>query len=198
MLPHSDIHQIQTSTICWGCFLFPIVWFGALCFCKSSAHMCEGLFLGIQSYFIDHHVCFFTNSMQFLSLLVCNLPWCQGWWFLQCSFIIQNHLNYLEFLVFTSEFKNFSFFFFSFWFRWSFAICVYVFRGHLCGPSYAGNSRPTRTCASGPIRWLAREVVLKGRRLLPLLIPFGLFFWQLNSPFVSQSWITKTVVYTDH
>lgn len=30
-----------------------------------------------------------------------------------------------------------------------------------------------------PIRWLAREAVLKGRRFLPLLIPFILFFWQL-------------------
>lgn len=36
--------------------------------------------------------------------------------------------------------------------------------GHLCGPIYSGNSRPTRTRASGPIQMAREEVFLKKGR----------------------------------
>lgn len=56
---------------------------------------------------------------------------------------------------------------FSFWFHWSFAICVYGFRGHLCGPSYSGNSRPTRTCASGPDQMAGKGGGVEGQEAPP-------------------------------
>ena len=50
---------------------------------KSSDHKCVVLFLGLQFYSIDQHVCLCTNTMQFLSLLLCSTAWGLGWWFFQ-------------------------------------------------------------------------------------------------------------------
>jgi hypothetical protein len=46
----------QTSTIYWRCFLFSLVCFWHHCQ-GSSDHKCIVLFLGLQFYFIDQHVC---------------------------------------------------------------------------------------------------------------------------------------------
>ena len=42
-----------------------------------------GLYLGLQFYSIDLPTCLYTNTKQFLSLLLCNTAWGQGWWFPQ-------------------------------------------------------------------------------------------------------------------
>ena len=45
-----------TSTICWKCCLFPIVWFW-LFWERSGDHRCVGLFLGLQFCSIEQPVC---------------------------------------------------------------------------------------------------------------------------------------------
>lgn len=63
---------------------------------------------------------------------------------------------------------------FSFWFRWSFAV-LFMGLGAICADQATrGIPDPPRHVPVAPIRWLAREAVLKGRRLLPLLIPLAL------------------------
>lgn len=85
---------------------------------------------------------------------------------------------------------------FSFWFRWSFAVCVYGFRGHLCGPSYSGNSRPTRTCASGPDQMAGKGGGVEGQEAPPTVDPIASFLlttylWCLKAEFPRQ-WETLT------
>ena len=74
-----------TSTIYWRWCLCPIVWFLLVCW-RSSVHKGVGLFLGLQFYSIDQPVCLCTNTIWFLSLLLCTIAWGQGWWFPQKFF----------------------------------------------------------------------------------------------------------------
>ena len=47
---------------------------------------CVGSFLGLQFCSIDLPVCHYTNTMQFLSQLLCSTAWGQAWWFHQRFF----------------------------------------------------------------------------------------------------------------
>jgi hypothetical protein len=71
-----------TSTTYWRCFFCSIVYFWYLGQ-RSSDHKCVVLILDLQFYSIDQHVCLCTNTMQFLSLLLCSTAWGLGWWFFQ-------------------------------------------------------------------------------------------------------------------
>jgi hypothetical protein len=66
------------STICWKCCLFSTGWFYLPCQ-RSSDHRCVGSFLGLQFYSIDSPTYHWTNTIQFLSLLLCSTAWGQGW-----------------------------------------------------------------------------------------------------------------------
>lgn len=78
--------------------------------------------------------------------------------------------------------------------------------GHLCGPIYSGNFRPTRTCANGPNSDGKGGVILEEgwrHQLLINTIHSSLpitFYQDINGmasdilPLVSQSYISMTVV----
>lgn len=75
-----------TSTICCKWCLFSTRWFWLLCQ-RSNDQRCVGLFLDLQIYSIDLPACVCTNTLQFLSLLLCSsIAWGQGWWFPQKFF----------------------------------------------------------------------------------------------------------------
>ena len=101
-------HPVRPAPFIKDVFSFSIVWFCLLCQ-KSSFYRCVGLFLGLSFNSIDQSVCFYTNTMQFLSLLLCSkvrdgdTP--------SCSFIVKNCFHYSVFLAFPDEFENCSFMF---------------------------------------------------------------------------------------
>ena len=71
---HSSTYKHQAPLV-KDVFIFSTVWFCLL-----------GIFLSLQFDSIDQSVCFCTNTMQFLSLLLCSTAWGQGWWFLSKFF----------------------------------------------------------------------------------------------------------------
>ena len=95
---------------------FSIVYFWRLCQ-RSSDGNCVVLFLGLQFYFIDQHVCLCMNTMQFLSLLLCSKLEVRDGDSTSCSFIVKNCFHYSGFcflffvfcFAFPDEFENCSF-----------------------------------------------------------------------------------------
>ena len=71
-----------------GVFLFLHILFTICCpVCqRSNDHRCEGSYLCLQFYVIDLPTCHCTNTMQFLSLLLCSVVWGQAQRFLQKFF----------------------------------------------------------------------------------------------------------------
>ena len=64
---------------------FPTGWFYLLCR-RSSDHRCVGSYLSLQFYSNYLPVCLCTNTMKFLSQLLCIPAWGQWWWFHQKFF----------------------------------------------------------------------------------------------------------------
>lgn len=75
---------------------------------------------------------------------------------------------------------------------------VFMGLGAICADQATrGIPGPPGHVPVAPIRWLAREAVLKGRRLLPLLIPFVLlttYLWCLKAELPRQ-WYKLTTNY---
>ena len=66
-----------TCTICWRNFpIFPIVWF---CLCQN--HVLVGMCVFSLIWFHRSTFCFYTNSIQLLLWLLCDMSWYQGWWY---------------------------------------------------------------------------------------------------------------------
>ena len=72
---------------------------------KISVHKCVVLFMGLQFYSIDQHICLCTNTMQFLSLFLCSKAWGQGD-SPSCSFIVTNWFCYSIFFFFLPSQMN--------------------------------------------------------------------------------------------
>jgi hypothetical protein len=87
MLTSIQLDQHHLLKVLSFFFFFPIEWFSLLCQ-KSCVHRCVGLLQGHQFNSIDQPVCSYTNTMQFLSLLLCSTAWGQGWWSRQERFFI--------------------------------------------------------------------------------------------------------------
>jgi hypothetical protein len=108
------LNSSWTSTICWkGCpFSTGLVYL----LCQSSSeHRCVGSCLGLQFYSIDLSTCLCTNTIWFLSLLLCSTAWVQGWWFPQKFFYCWEYFSLSCFVVVVvvvvipNEFVNCSF-----------------------------------------------------------------------------------------
>lgn len=85
---HADIQFDQHCLLkMLSFFFFPHCIFSAFCQ-RSNAHKCVALFLGLQFYSFNQPVCFCTNKMQFLSLLLCCIAWSQVWRYPRGSFIV--------------------------------------------------------------------------------------------------------------
>jgi len=77
-----------TGTICWKSIFFPLD--GFVSFVKNQVIIdrCVGSFLCLQLYSTGISSCLCTNTIQFLSPMLCNTAWVQGWWFPGKSFIV--------------------------------------------------------------------------------------------------------------
>ena len=53
---------------------------------ESTVYRCVGLFQDLWFNYIGQPVCSYTNTMQFLLLLLCSIACGQGWWYLQKYF----------------------------------------------------------------------------------------------------------------
>ena len=69
---HSSTYRkpVRTSTIYLRCFLFLMYFLASLS--KINDCKCVVLFLSLQLYSSDQHICLCTNTMLFLSLLLCS------------------------------------------------------------------------------------------------------------------------------
>lgn len=69
----------------WRWSSFSILWLWLL-YNKSSLHSCVASFLYLQINFTDHPVCFYTNTMHILLLLLYKATWSRQWWYIQNFF----------------------------------------------------------------------------------------------------------------
>ena len=71
---HSSTYRqpVRPAPFIEDTFFFPLYIFGLFVKDQRSVSVCVVLFLGLQFYSIDQHGCLCTNTMQFLSLLLCS------------------------------------------------------------------------------------------------------------------------------
>ena len=105
ILLHADL-QLNQQPFIEKAIFFPLDVFSS--FVKdqvSILYQCVGSFLDLQSYSIDLPACHYTNTMQFLTLLL--EVWDTN--FSRSSFTVENSFSYPGFFVIPDKFENFSF-----------------------------------------------------------------------------------------
>jgi hypothetical protein len=93
-------HPVRPAPIIEDDSFFPLYGFAFFCQ-KPIVRRDMSLFQDLQFDSIDRSLCSYTNTMQFLLLLIYSTACSQGWWYLQEFFIVQDCFSYPVFFYFS-------------------------------------------------------------------------------------------------